>query len=320
MQGLLGELGLSSSLWRSESEFCSLIELRDRIGQVSWERKEAILIVKLLSWLEETETGLLSELKLYGEERNEIAYFRMQAGEENLYYIQLQQQLTGRDCVIYDMAKSLGNMLAPTFQPSNLPTLCLKDIPLLEEAVRRALSIHISIDEIITILENYPDTTDIVGALRWIESLYIGFPDRPTGPSVSPPGDYGETYFLPQSEIWHRGYQTLALITQSLIDAHAQWKNTRHHSTRRDMMLGSKVDAAILALARFHTISGESGVIITIVKNTLKISYIPRDVHAQIQSLLGKWETHVLYGTHIDGEKVAKFLEHEMGIEVEKTT
>jgi hypothetical protein len=112
MQGILRELGLSSALWRSESEFCSLVELRERIIQASWERKEAILIVKLLCWLEETETGLLSELKLYGEERDEIRFFRMQVGEENRYHHALQRELVQVDCVISDLQKSLGNMIS----------------------------------------------------------------------------------------------------------------------------------------------------------------------------------------------------------------
>jgi hypothetical protein len=273
---------LSSALWRSESEFVSIEELRYRIEQTSWERKESILIVKLLCWLEDTETGLLSELKLYGEERDEIAYFRMQSGEENPYYFNLQKELTERDCVIYDMAKSLGNMLSPTFQSSTLRTLCLKDITLLEETLRRSLSIHISIDEIIAILESDPTTSDLMNALRWIESLYIGFPDRPTGPNVSPPGDYGETYFLTQAEVWHRGYQTLAQVTTSLITAHRAWQQVRKTDTRRDTILYRKIDTAILALAQFHTIGGESGVIISIQRDALKLSYIPRDIRDQI--------------------------------------
>lgn len=109
--------------------------------------------MKLLCWLTESETGLLSELKLYGEERNEIAYFRMQSGEENPYHRELQENLNIIDCVIYDMAKSLGNMLSLAFQSSISRTLYLKDITLLEEAIRRAMSVHIAIDEIIAALE-----------------------------------------------------------------------------------------------------------------------------------------------------------------------
>ncbi len=286
MQELLGELGFSASFWRSESEFCSLVELRNRIDQSSWERKEAILIVKLLCWLEETETGLLSELKLYGEEREEISYFRMQIGEENRYHKTLQEQLTEVDCVIYDLQKSLGSMTSRTPQRTNAPTLILKDIPLLEEAMRRSLSIHISMDDLIATLEQYRDTTDIVSALRWIESLYISFPDRPTGPNVSPPGDYGETYFLPQSEIWHRGHQTLSLTSQSLTDAYTLWRDSRLTRSRQDTIRYAKIDTALQTLNRFHTISCDDGVIITIIKNTLRLSYIPREVHGNIRDLL----------------------------------
>ena len=75
---------------------------------------------------------------------------------------------------------------------------------------------------------------------------------------MSPPGDYGETYFLTQAEVWHRGYQTLAQVTTSLTDAHRVWQQVRKSDTRRDMILMSKIDTAILALAQFHTIGGES--------------------------------------------------------------
>ena len=99
---------------------------------------------------------------------------------------------------------------------------------------------------------------------------------------MSPPGDYGETYFLTQAEVWHRGYQTLAQVTTSLVTAHRAWQHVRQSDTRRDSILMGKIDTAIVALAQFHTIGGESGVIISIQRDALKISYIPRDIRDQI--------------------------------------
>ena len=58
--------------------------------------------------------------------------------------------------------------------------------------------------------------------------------------------------------------------------------------------------------------------IISIQRDALKISYIPRDIRDQIHHLFGKWDNQVLYGTHIDGDKVRHFLENEANIRVQE--
>lgn len=65
ISSILDELGISSGQIRTHGEFCSFEEIHVRIAKKQWKRKESILITKLLFWLEDTETGLLSELKLY---------------------------------------------------------------------------------------------------------------------------------------------------------------------------------------------------------------------------------------------------------------
>jgi hypothetical protein len=79
MKMLVEELGYKSEIYHAREEYISIDELQERIVRGNWKRKESILITKLLYWLEDTPTGLVKELKLYGEEREEIAFFRMQA-------------------------------------------------------------------------------------------------------------------------------------------------------------------------------------------------------------------------------------------------
>jgi hypothetical protein len=146
MKTLVEELGYKSEIYHAREEYISIDELQERIVRGNWKRKESILITKLLYWLEDTPTGLVKELKLYGEEREEIAFFRMQACETNPYYTQLQESLDTIDVIIYDMTRHIQDLESSR---TKTKTLILKDIPLLEESMRRSLSVHISIEKLV---------------------------------------------------------------------------------------------------------------------------------------------------------------------------
>jgi hypothetical protein len=64
-QSLLQDAGYRTHVFESISQFCSLDMLSYWLGMTTWTRKETILILKLASWLDETQTGLLDELKYY---------------------------------------------------------------------------------------------------------------------------------------------------------------------------------------------------------------------------------------------------------------
>lgn len=57
-----------------------------------------------------------------------------------------------------------------------------------------------------------------------IRSIYESIPERPTGPLASPPGAYGETYFVTQSMLWHRGYRWLVHATEALDLSWREWR------------------------------------------------------------------------------------------------
>ncbi len=75
MKQVLIEAGHTVSIYRDTEYFCSIDMLSHWLGMAKWNRKESILIVKLMSWIRETETGLLDELKYYGDERSLIELF-----------------------------------------------------------------------------------------------------------------------------------------------------------------------------------------------------------------------------------------------------
>lgn len=152
-------------------------ELYERIVRGNWSRKESVLITKLLYWSQNTNTGLLKELKLYGEERDQIVFYQMQEGENNFYYTQLRKKLQLADIVVYDIYKQATYLSA--MQEKNA-TLIIKDIPLLEEAVRRNNSLHISIEKIVGFLQEFANTEKLTEIIRFIEALYLSLPVRPT--------------------------------------------------------------------------------------------------------------------------------------------
>lgn len=309
MQTLIIELGYTPQIYHAPDEYCSMKELEERINRGNWKRKEWILIAKLLYWIMNTKTWLLKELKLYGEEREEIAFFRMQSGESNKYYRDLQISLDIVDVIIYDLTKHLTSI-----HTDDISNLILKDITLLEEAMRRNLSIHISIEHLVKSLWQLWDTERLIERIRFIEAMYLEFPTRPTWPEVSPPGGYGETYFLTQSDIWHRGWVSLSLVTNSLLETYREWQDKRIIETRKDHLLTHLIDRSIEWLLMFHRIESSLWAIIEIQNNNLTVSLIPREVQKDISKLLSWYNNVILYGTWLWWSKIHEFLKNEAWI------
>jgi DNA polymerase III epsilon subunit-like protein len=311
MVDLLTELSYQAEVYHEPREYISMDELHARIVRGNWSRKESVLITKLLYWSQNTNTGLLKELKLYGEERDQIVFYQMQEGENNFYYTQLRKKLQLADIVVYDIYKQATYLSA--MQEKNT-TLIIKDIPLLEEAVRRNNSLHISIEKIVGFLQEFANTEKLTEIIRFIEALYLSLPVRPTWPEVSPPGWHGETYFLPQDEVWQRGWVTLSLITRSLRASYSEWCDTRIIWTRRDRYVSGILDISIWAILDFHTRWMSIWVIMTIQMNCLTLSLIPRDVQKDIHTLLISQRKTICYGSGIAGPKIQEFISTESGI------
>ena len=136
-----------------------------------WKRKMGILMTKILFWLEDTETGLLDELKFYGSERQDIQFFRSRESEENIFQKEQTHITPETRCIIessFPLTETCGNCLL------------IKDIPLIDEALRRYESTKVDIEKLYYFLEILPHSEDLTEAIRYIEALYGSLPERPT--------------------------------------------------------------------------------------------------------------------------------------------
>lgn len=70
-------------IYREADKFISFETIEGFLEKSFWNRKETILLAKLDFWLRYTKTGLLDELKFYGDERIWLELFRATQDEEN---------------------------------------------------------------------------------------------------------------------------------------------------------------------------------------------------------------------------------------------
>jgi hypothetical protein len=114
---------------------------------------------KILFWLESTKTGLLEELKFYGKEYDFLSWFRLQDGETHAFYEEYINKKMESQCVLSDIS---------TFENRQRDILIIKDIPLLEEKMRRKRSIRIDFEKMISYLKIMGNITETI---RIIEIL-----------------------------------------------------------------------------------------------------------------------------------------------------
>lgn len=148
----------------------------------SWKRKESIFMLKLISWMLETKTGLLDELKYYGDERTLMELFRSGSDEQN-YFFDLQRAASGQsDILIADLwAENIEK--EPLMDGSH--SLIVRDIAWMEDIVRRKESSHISFREIFSLCESLEHLgkselwDDLITGFSMISEIYQSTPDRP---------------------------------------------------------------------------------------------------------------------------------------------
>lgn len=125
------------------SEFLSLDALRESYDKPSWARKESILLSKILFWLSDTNTGRIDELKFYGNEREEIGFFRAKKGENILS----TSSEDNHKIHIYTDYSALQDTSILSGD-----SLIIKDISLLSDIAQKVWTSHISFAEIYALL------------------------------------------------------------------------------------------------------------------------------------------------------------------------
>ncbi len=87
--------------------------------------------MRLAFWGRNTTTGLIDELKLYGEERKKIELYRYDGHGDNDFFNKYQQEKEASDILLTPLSQALPEL-------KRFPLY--KDIPLLEGAIRKQLS------------------------------------------------------------------------------------------------------------------------------------------------------------------------------------
>lgn len=243
-----------------------------------------------------------------------LEIFRSRENESSLWRQQYEQKVQKTPVLITDIYDL--NCTA-TYSPRYT---IIKDIPLIEDIMRRIHSQEISFDRLNTAIEslmNDPALAEIrihmLDMISIIRGIYESIPDRPTGPLLSPPGAYGETYFITQIMLWHKGHKWLVHATRTLDQLWISWKNQAdlHSQTRENQIQREYIDTSLLAMSQYHAIgTANINVTLNITNEKTKITYIPRSIVSLINPILAN---STAYGINISLPQIELFLEREYG-------
>ena len=189
-------------------------------------------------------------MKYYGDERNMLDIYRSRDDESHIWRSEYESKIQAIPVLIvdaYHFAKQIPGRYT-----------IIKDLPLLEDIVRRSSSMEISFDRLydaVVSLHGGESQTHMADMISMIRGIYESIPDRPTGPLVSPPGAHGETYFVTQAMLWHRGHKWLVHASRTLENTWTTWKNENQHTHPRNIELNiAYIDRCISRLGAYHNL------------------------------------------------------------------
>lgn len=312
MSELLDKNNIENTIAISYEKWCSIAYIKEILAwEELFERKKLILILKISFWLTSTKTWLLDELKFYGEERNMLDIFRTQKDEMHIWRKQYEERIQKTPLVISDINNIKQNQL-------HRYTI-IKDIPLLEDIVRRYESKEISFDllyEYMNSLESRDASfdekihmLDMISMIRWI---YESIPERPTGPLISPPWIYGETYFITQAMLWHKWHKWLSHASKTLEISWNKWKTSNNLTYSRETQIKTDyIEFCLNTLFQYHTYGSENiNITLNINLEKTKITLIPKSVKDLMEPIL-QWSLG--YGIKINKTQIQEFLIREYG-------
>ncbi len=314
MSELLFAWGIENMTAITPNKWCSVIYMQKLlVSTESYSRKKIILILKLAIWMTETQTGLIDELKFYGDERTMLALFRSRKDETSIW----RETYEGRIKNIAVLITDSYGLQEASFDRSRYTVI--KDITLFEDIIRRINSQEISFDSLYSSIESLTSSatsteirihmSDMVSLIR---GIYESIPDRPTGPLVSPPGAYWETYFMTQAMLWHGGHKWLIHATHTLDQAWKTWKEANGISFSREIVASIEyIETSIALLTQYHTFWDTNlNFTLNIANEKTKITFIPRSVKKQLSPIL---KGSLAYGVNVAFPQTEAFLMREYG-------
>jgi DNA polymerase III epsilon subunit family exonuclease len=319
LEWVLKTLWYMAWIYKDQSHFFSEEMLDYWLSMKTWKRKEVILIVKICTTLIESGTGLIDELKYYGDERVMIDFFRSEDGEANRFFDLYEASLRTNDVLIADLyGPSLGQKPLITWKH----TLTIRDVMMMEDVLRRKKSRHISFEVLILLSESLSEREnpeiwkDLITGLSIIWDIYRAVPERPKWENAFPPGDHGETYLITQWALWHRGHRWLILGAEKLRSACEQILLITWQDPIEKRKIKSLLADISLLIGTVQIEQKNISIVISIKPDDTRISYIPQDVRWEIGDILkiqeGRQNQLIWYG--IESRETRAFLEKECGI------
>lgn len=314
----LWETGKKISIYRESEKFISLETISGFLRKDIWSRKEAIFITKILFWLEKTTTGLIDELKFYGEERIWINLFRADITEINWFIQRARQNEKSSDILITD---SLNKELFFHSLREKWETIVFRDALSIEKNIRKQQSSKISFPECFRLIENSETISrekevfeDLITAFSYISSIVEDTVERPIGPNPLPPGNFWETYFFTQKDFWHRGNKWLPLSSKLLERNIEKLKNLEFNSLEKKE-LAPLFHAISYFIKLIHQKDTNLSLISHIEAEGTSLQIIPRNISSFTQKILEIQQSEKVYiiwygiGNAIN----QKFLKEECG-------
>ena len=310
-----------TAIHKNKENFCSVEMIAYWLSLETLGRKESIFLLKLTTWIWETLTGLLDELKYYGNERSFIELFRLDNEEENHFYEKHRSDLLSAEIVFSDFWTENLEKFPLTHKPHSL---IIRDIIWSEDLIRKAKSSHISIKELFNSIESIEQldasTIDnLVTGISMISDIYTSTPERPLGEKEFPPGEFWETYLITQRNIWHKGQKWLIFWTNKIIEGvkKLSFFQAKNPQERRNIQ---KLLSSLQILIKASLIEDiNTSIILSISQEDTKISFIPKDIRSVMRNILkNQWWEHIIvtwYGLLWNETK--KFIENECSISTE---
>lgn len=291
----------------AEGIFEKIRKISEEKNSEKIERKFVIFLIKMGFWILSTKTGLVNELKYYGEEFDWLEDFRLNADESNTFRENHEKILDGKNIIIENFHKNIA---------TNIFTL-YRDFPLLEGIIRKNFSEIIDFEKLIKNIEKIENSfqKSLIKSIRAVEAMYAKTPNRPTGENPTPPGKYGETYFIKQNDLWCSGFKWLAMANKDLFENWKNWKNENASQEfgRNKKNIIEKISANISLLVEFNTREfADLGVILTIINDEIRAEFISQKIPKNCKKF---FENGIGYGFHLSAESVGNFLEREFCLE-----
>jgi DNA polymerase III epsilon subunit family exonuclease len=314
----LNNLWFESDIIRGISSYYSTLYIDEVVSaKKKVERKLFILILRVLLWIEKTETGILSELKIYGKENEFKQLFELRSNEENIF--SLKQKTSQKKVLIAEAKDYLSSDLESPH------TLIIEEAWFFDDKIRIHESFHIDFikwkDYVSKFAEAGHTKDRVLFALAFIERMYIWIGKGWVNEEV-PENTYSETYFFNQDTLWLKGGIWLDIATKMLV----QWCdgitwNGQSTEVEKSILM-SYTDSCKQFLWAYHRYtSSRTSIIIEVTASGIIAHYIPKDISYSISKFISwAWKDIYLTGYGMNGEKCLQYLSKNFPIDPVLTT